>query len=158
GMAYNAGLVGQAFDFNGTSRRVYIPDSPAFHLTNSLTIEGWIYPRQFNNGFICFRGDNRPGLDPWALVVNAPNQIVFQIGDAVNNYLALRAPIQLNQWQHVAATLDDATGEMSIYANGALLARTNTSLRPFGDLSPTQEPGIGIGNASGTSWQFPFNG
>ena len=58
----------------------------------------------------------------------------------------------------VAATLDDATSLMSIYINGALSAQTTTDVRPFATLPSSGSPGVGIGNANGTSTNDPFNG
>jgi len=46
---------------------------------------------------------------------------------------------------------------MRIYMDGVLLARTNTSVRPFLALDPSQVPGIGIGNVQ-DFYDFPFNG
>ena len=157
GMNYGPGKAGQAFDFDGNSRnRVSIPDSPAFKLTEALTIEGWIYPRQYG-GMVFFRGDNRAGFDPYFLDLFTPGNIAFSFDTPQNQRVSLRSPIQLNQWQHIAATLG-RRGYMRIYVNGAPAAETNTTLRPLGDLDPAQEPAIGIGNHGGTSYQYPFNG
>ena len=71
-VSFTNGIVGQAFAFDpenlpyGTYSGVRIADQPAYALTNSLTIEGWIRPR--GDGYVIFyRGDNRPGLDPYAM-------------------------------------------------------------------------------------------
>jgi hypothetical protein len=157
GMYYARGKIGQAFDFDGSSRRrVSIPDSPDFKLTKALTIEGWIYPRQ-SGGIIFFRGDDRPGLDPWQIDLRTAGFVGFQITDSKNQTVRIEAPIQLNQWQHIAATLG-TKGNMKLFVNGEPAAQTNTTLRPLGDLEPTQNPAIGIGNIGGTSYQEPFNG
>jgi len=154
GMSYAGGKIGQAFDFDGR-QRVSIPDSPDFKLTRGLTIEGWIYPRQYG-GIIFFRGDDRPGLDPWQIDLKTTGFVGFQIMDPQNQIVRLEAPIQLNQWQHVAATFG-AQGNLKLFVNGEQLAATNTTVNPLGDLDPTQNPGIGIGNyqAGGNG---PFHG
>ena len=65
----------------------------------------------------------------------------------------------MGQFVHVAATLDDATGAMTLYENGAVVAQTTTTVRPFGALDPTQEPGVGIGNSNALdNYNVPFNG
>ena len=137
-------------------RRVSIPDSPDFKLTRALTIEGWIYPRQ-SGGIIFFRGDDRPGLDPWQIDLRTAGFVGFQITDAQNQTVRIEAPVQLNQWQHIAATFG-TKGSLKLFVNGELAVQTNTTLRPLGDLDPTQNPAIGIGNIGGTSYQEPFNG
>ena len=85
-VSFTNGVVGQAFAFDpenhpfGTYTGVQIADRTAYALTNSLTIEGWIRPR--GDGYmIFFRGDHRPGTDPYALSMEPGNQIVFSIGD-----------------------------------------------------------------------------
>jgi len=150
GMNYARGKIGQAFDFDGNSRqRVSIPDSPDFNLTKALTIEGWIYPRQFG-GIVFFRGDDRPALDPWQVDLRTAGFVGFQITDPQNQTVRIEAPIKLNQWQHIAATFG-ARGNMFLFVNGLLAAQTNTTLKPLGELDPTQNPAIGIGNIGGTS-------
>jgi hypothetical protein len=59
----------------------------------------------------------------------------------------------------VAATLDDATGLMTLYVNGAVVGQTTTTVRPFGALDPMQQPGVGIGNSNAlSSYNVPFDG
>ena len=157
GIGFAGGKVGQAFDFDSSFRRLSIPDSPAFQLTNAMTLEGWVYIRQYG-GFICFRGDNRGGLDNWVLDTYQSGFVNFQIDDESNNYTSVRAPLSLNQWHHVAGTWDRAGGDMKIYMDGVLVMQTNTSLVPIGVLDPGSEPAIGIGNHGGTYHQFPLNG
>jgi hypothetical protein len=103
GIAYGPGRTGRGFDFNGASGpRVSVPDSPDFVLTNSFSIEGWINPRAPTSGFVCFRGDNRAGLDAWLIgMTTAPGMLSFQIDDASGGYERIEALVQLNQWQHL---------------------------------------------------------
>lgn len=157
GIAYQSGVVGAAFDFDGSHRRVSIADSPAFQLTNALTLEGWVYPRAYG-GFITFRGDNRPGLDNWTLDTYESGYVKFSLHDPDNNAAVIRAPLVLNEWQHVAATWDRSSGDLKLYINGDLAAQTNSPLVPIGVLDPAYEPAVGIGNHGGTFHQFPFNG
>jgi hypothetical protein len=49
------------------------------------------------------------------------------------------------EW-HVAGTLENATGTMTLYVNGTVVNQTTTTIRPFGDLDRNSHPGIGIGN------------
>jgi hypothetical protein len=157
GIAYQSGVVGEAFDFDGSHRRVSIADSPALQLTNAMTLEGWVYPRAYG-GFITFRGDNRPGLDNWTLDTYDSGFVKFSLVDPDNNAAVIRAPLALNEWQHIAATWDRASGDLKLYLNGDLAAQTNSPLVPIGVLDPAYEPAVGIGNHGGTFHQFPFNG
>jgi hypothetical protein len=166
-VTYTAGEVGRAFvfvyNFSPPHYRISVPDQPIFQLTNSLSIDGWINPAGVtgNSGVILWRGDCRAGYDPYVFFMNGDNTLGFGISDASNNGTGVNTSVPLanNQWYHVAATLDGNTGNMSIYVNSVLAARTNTTMRPFGALIPAQDPEIGIGNTGTTCWDYiPFNG
>lgn len=162
-ITYTNGVVGQAFACDpenypyGTYTGIQIADQPAYALTNSLSIEGWVRPR--GNGFmIFFRGDHRPGLDPYYLSMQANNTLVFGICDADGNGATVATTLNYFSWTHVAATLDGSSGTMSLYTNGVLAAQTVTAIRPFGALLPDQSPGVGIGNLNDGGNNFPFIG
>lgn len=140
----------RSMEFSG-NQRITVPDDTLFQLTHSLTIEAYInlfsYPTQgvYNEGEIVFRGDNRPGLDPYFLEVRDQN-VLFNI-DSGHGAAYLAAPLPgLNQWVHVAGTLDDTTGQMRLYINGQIVADTVTPLRPFGALDSTQYPSVQVGS------------
>jgi hypothetical protein len=168
GVTYAPGVVGQAFSFDGSDDRAQLTDNSTLQFTKSFSIEGWVNVRGFptgtngdDHGEIFFRGDDRGGLDPYSLSVEPNGTLNFQVTDANNNSASIAAPIATGQFIHVAATLDDATGTMSLYENGALVAHQVTTIRPFQNLDPTQNPSIAIGNHGGypnSPHNFPFNG
>ncbi len=152
GTAFAAGQVGQAFSFDGVNDRVQIADSPSFQLTQSLSLEGWIKVNALPatiEAMIFFRGDSRGGLDPYVLMLNPSGQLQFRISSETAG-AQIQAPVSIGQFIHVAATLDDSTGLMSLYQNGVLAAQASTAIRPFAALDPTQNPAVGIGNANST--------
>lgn len=125
--------------FNGSSGRVFIPDYRQLELTNSLTLEAFIKAVSpgggtFGQAQIVFRGDDRAFWDPYQILLIGPN-LSFEITDANNVISPVQAPISLNVWHHVAGTLDDATGDQSLYIDGLLVASKHTSERPFGPLT-----------------------
>ena len=162
-ITYSSGVVGQAFVCDpenyayGTYTGIQIADQPAYALTNALTIEGWVRPR--GDGYVIFfRGDHRPGLDPYQLSMQASSNLDFGICDAGGNYVKVETALPYFVWTHVAATLDGSSGTLSLYTNGVLAAQTNTIIRPFAALLPDQSPGIGIGNLNDGGNNFPFLG
>jgi hypothetical protein len=162
-VSFTDGVVGQAFLFApdsfpyGTYTGVQIPDRPAYALTHSLSIAGWIRPR--GNGYmIFFRGDHRPGLDPYQLSLDGQMNLVFGVCAEDNSAASVHAPVGMGAWIHVAGVLDDNTGTLSLYTNGVLAAETNTAVRPFGPLQPDEFPGVGIGNVNDGGNNFPFSG
>jgi hypothetical protein len=168
GLTYAAGEVGQAFNFDGTDDRAQIVDNASLQFTTSLSFEGWVNVRGFptgtngdDHGEIFFRGDDRGGLDPYSLSVEPNGTLNFQVTDVTNASASLAAPIATGQFIHVAGTLDNATGTMCLYENGVIVAQQVTTIRPFQNLDPTQNPSIAIGNHGGypnSPHNFPFNG
>ncbi len=139
--------------------RALVTDADSLKFTTSMTIEGWVLVHGYStttHGFIIFRGDDRGGLDPYTLGIETNGELTFHIG-GTNGGASVEAPVPLGQLIHVAATLDDASGSMKLYENGAVVAQTVTPYRPFRDLDSTLHPGIGIGNAN-SSYNAPFNG
>jgi streptogramin lyase len=162
-VTYATGEVGQAFNFNGSNGWAALGDPSSLAFTQSFTIEGWIkvngLPTNNNFGSIMFRGDDRGGLDPYQLVIKPNGDLEFGIDNANNQGIGIEAPIATGQWIHVAATLDDGTGAMTLYENGVVVAQATTTIRPFGPHDPTQEPGVGIGNSNALdNYDIPFNG
>lgn len=167
GLQYATGVFGQAFSFDGIGTGINVPDNDNLKITGSMTIDAWLYVKGFPSvaqgwGMIIFRGDIRGGLDPYFLAVNQDGKIVFYISDASRNEVYLSTPpITTNQWLHVTATLDDATGLMRVYENGQVAAEYTTTIRPFRDLDPASYPGVGIGNHSSypnNPVNYPFSG
>src|SRR6185503_14752141 len=120
GATYVTGVRGQAFQFDGINWRVNVPDSPAFELTHSLTIEGWLNIKTFLGAQIFFRGDNRPGLDPFSLSAEPGQRVAFLVSNEAQQSEQIFAPVPANEWVHVAAVLNDTDGTMRIYVNGSL--------------------------------------
>jgi hypothetical protein len=162
-VTYATGEVGNAFRFNGVNGWPALGDPSSLAFTNSFTIEGWIkvngLPTNYNFGTIMFRGDDRAGLDPYTLVVLPNGDLHFGINGYPTGNTSIEAPVPMGQFVHVAATLDDPTGLMTLYENRAVVAQTTTTVRPFGALDPTLEPGVGIGNSNALdNYNVPFNG
>jgi outer membrane protein assembly factor BamB len=163
GTTFEAGKVNQAFSFDGINDRVGVTDSDNLKITASLTIDVWVYIKSFpapspNYGQIIFRGDDRGGLDPYYLATTSDHTIRFHV-ESLSGREDLEAPIPEDQFVFVAATLDNATGLMRIYINDTVAAETTTGIRPFRDLNPLFNPGIGIGNHAPSSiFNQPFHG
>lgn len=147
-----------SLSFNGVNQRVFVPDSPSFALTHSLTVEALVDVTGSQGGYVLFRGDNRGGLDPYTLSIQGSGSNLyanFSINNAANAWAGVSAPIAgPNQWLDLVGTLDDATGIMRLYINGAQVASTVTSVRPFATLDPSQQPGLGIGSLQSGAGNF----
>jgi Concanavalin A-like lectin/glucanases superfamily/Immunoglobulin domain len=162
GAGFGAGKVGQGFALAGSSR-ILIGDPDSLKLTNSFTIEAWIYATGLPTGpwgQILMRSDTRTYLDPYYLAMGPDGGLRFHVeggsytpspGADVDT-----APIPFNQWKHVAGVFDATTGSMKLFIDGALVVQTNTTVRPFRDLDPSSSPSVTIGNTMG--YNQAFNG
>lgn len=147
-----------ALRFNGTPANVYVPDNPLLALTQSLTLEAYVYVNRQDTGTvgtIVARGDDRLAYDPYYLIVNVlRGGVVEYTIESLNEASRLEAsqlfsPAALpeRQWVHVAGTLDDATGVQALYIDGTLVASKVTTVRPFATLKPHKHPGLTIGGS-----------
>jgi hypothetical protein len=84
----------------------------------------------------------------------------FIMWNQANATVYISSLMPTGAWTHVAATLDDATGLMTLYTNAVVAAQTTTTVRPLGPLDPNYQPGVGIGNHSSQPgvFNFPFRG
>jgi hypothetical protein len=122
-----------------------------------MTIEGWVRPR--GDGYIIlFRGDHRPGLDPYVLSMQHNHELDFAICNNAGLSATVKTTLPYYRWTDVAAVLDGDAGAMSIYTNGELAAQIQTDVRPIGALLADQSPGVGIGNLNDGGNNFPFVG
>jgi hypothetical protein len=131
-----------AGNFDGTAV-VESAGSPFFQFTNKLSASAWIYPTAY------------PGGDLYSILSNDVNY-EFHLNPAGNLYwwwnngvtLTSAGTIPLNQWTHIAITMDGSLGASSrepIYINGVQDPNTNnwggtlqTNTCPFyigGDIS-----------------------
>ena len=164
GAGYGPGHVGAAsFSISGQNvpDKVFLGDPGSLELTNALAIEAWVYPKAHGNFSEIFeRGDARYCLDPYYLAVTAEGNLRLHVETndptACGFNLDSTEVLPLNQWSHVAGTFDGRTGRLAVYINGSLAGQTNTTIKPFGALDPTQAPGVAIGNLeqdSANLWQ-----
>lgn len=141
---------GIAFDFSGSHGGILLGDPESLQLAGSMTVSTWVNLRSYApngaQGEILFRGDDRDGLDPYSLVVEADGTVNFVICNERNEGAAVKAEIPLNAWTHVLASFNSDTGEISMWLNGEKVAYARTSKRPFCGLLKQYVPGVGIGN------------
>jgi hypothetical protein len=128
GITFAPGEVGQAFNFDGVSGSVLVPDVPALHFTNAITIEAWINPRSWGVTFReivskWFGSGNQLSFTTSIatsgqayFLVSSTGQTSAQGVDYMVVYTANTIPV--NQWSHFAATYDGSS--LKIYLNGAL--------------------------------------
>jgi hypothetical protein len=161
GAGFGKGVVGSAFNFDGKDDRLSLYDCPEFALTDSLSVEGWVFIRSCTrDSILFFRGDNRGGLDPYSIHVMPDGTLVFRL-NSDKDVADCVTPVPMGRWFHLACTLDGNSGAMRIYIDVRAVAGNDTAVRPLRDLISNDGAGVSIGNVPSlprTIHNFPFDG
>lgn len=154
---YAPGKLGQSFAFDGRGKRIEFGDVPELRFTDQFGFDFWMYLNDatpFGGGqVILFRGDARPGLDPYAVAINFPQQLIFKIDNEQGESTRVEMDVPLRTWLHVAVVFSE--GRLMLYVNGELAAETHGTVLPFATLMAGG--GFVLGNTT-ASHNFPFNG
>ena len=155
GATFAAGMVGQAFSFDGVDDYVEVPDADNLDMTNELTIDAWFY----NKGKIdpgmrwqrIIHKNYRKNYEMW--IDDSNRKLSFRIGNESGNIAILSSgtTIQFDIWYHVAAVYDGSS--MKLYLNGDLSNSMTTTIAPLGI---TTDPVI-IGNVGTDISSFNHN-
>jgi len=94
--------------------------SEAWEFSRGLTIEAWVRPGTLAPGGGRIADRITPGgSDGWLLDTHPGRSLRFMVGRAAVGAEAALAP---NEWSHVAAVADPASGRIAVYLNGEPLA------------------------------------
>lgn len=123
GATFAAGMVQQAFSFNGTSAFVSAPSSPANSLTGSFTIDAWVRVSAYSSVFT-------PIVSKWNDVTSQNRSYFLALNGNGNLQLTVSpdrfsftsavsgSPVPLNQFTHVAGVFNASTQTLRVYING----------------------------------------
>jgi hypothetical protein len=107
-----------ALSFSGSNAFVEIPSSESLDITDELTIEMWLYLRNYSSA----GGTGVTKETSYKLGPRNDKKIVFRItsenqawGQA---FIASKTDIPLKEWHHIAGTYDAKSGEMKVYFDG----------------------------------------
>lgn len=132
--------LGNWLDFDGVNDYVQITPIPSTLQSDAIiTGEAWIYPKTAtNNSIISFRGAGSSTIKFFLAadsssrlyLVSASTSGFLVFGTTANNV------VPVNQWTHVAATINYATKDYYIYANGELVSSgTQSNIKGAGTFS-----------------------
>jgi LmbE family N-acetylglucosaminyl deacetylase len=135
-----AGMVGQAFSFDGTNTFVQIPDSPPLD-PSSLTVEAWVLFSALDSDgaggsppgqqYMVFKQDSLNGyLEGYSLSkarTDGGDVFSFSVSSAAGDVLSLQSAtlVTTGVWYHVAGVRD--SNSTQLYVNGQLESQTNAS-------------------------------
>src|SRR5262249_11360264 len=109
-----SGKNGGALVFNGTNALVSVPDAPALHLTNAMTLEAWVYPTTVAAVWsdVIYKSD-----DNYYLEGTSHNGPPAGGGTFISSPIYGTATLAANTWTHLALTYDRTT--VRLYVNGS---------------------------------------
>ena len=134
GTSFASGRVGEAFSLDGTNDYVLLPASTRLNTDNDFTIDAWINKgTQPASGIIFGQSDGTSGSDRpliWFRVFGGGSVSALLRGKGTPATVRADSSQLVNdeQWHHVAAVWNAASGLLLIYVDGVESGRANGSL------------------------------
>jgi len=137
GVTYTTGNVGQAFNFNGTTGYISVPDNTTLH-PSSLTIEGWAKFTSIPSTATIASKTVGSGTNDSYVLWYQGGALHGTIGNTSGNGPSVDytwTPTT-NTWYHIAYTYDSGGQAQALYVNGSMVASgTNSTVIGF-DTNP----------------------
>ncbi len=118
--------------FDGKNDRAELGKQPQFKIEQALTLEAWIYPKQYQSkwtGIVSCIYDTGATESGYGLLLDGKTGVKFGLTPSSSNrivYLSSKAnSLKLNQWQHIVGTFDGE--QMQVYIDGVLKATRSVS-------------------------------
>ncbi|MDP6514631.1 MAG: hypothetical protein QF878_15765, partial [SAR202 cluster bacterium] len=158
------GAKGRAFEFNGSTSVVSVPDGPGLDGMDAMTVQAWVYPKSYPQtsypheaGIVSKWGPGGVGDDSWFLTLNGDQhegKVYFAVGGtngADNSSIRSTSTVPLNQWSRVTGVFE-RNKRVSLYINGTLVGSTTAYDLPVHDTSQQLTIGRAHGDGSGPRW------
>jgi hypothetical protein len=149
GPAWAQGIHAGALRFDGQDDQVTVPPSPDLGLTDSLTLQAWIWregPWTHDGRVIC-RHDGVLETGYGLGVSAADSTIELLLNDGYR--VASTGTVPFARWVHVAATFAAGAGTVKLYLDGRL-----DSVHPRTETCPTNALDLRLGAAAGGGKHF----
>ena len=146
GATFAAGLVGQAFSFNGLNQFVSVPDSPNldFGASSPITVDLWAFRTATNPvmHLVGKRNDCSASSTEinYQMALNTVSGEGLVFGSGFGNEAATGIDLPLNAWTFLAGTFDGTTWRL--YVNGLLKTTAGGNLGPI-NAAPLEIGGSG---------------
>lgn len=110
--------LGNALDFDGSNDYMEVAHTSALSITGAITLEAWIKPRSLGSEMTIMIKGTANACQNYALYIK-DGKLAF-VSNAQCGWAGTgaNAPISVNVWQHVAATISGGT--LKLYVNGVL--------------------------------------
>jgi len=149
-----------AMEFNGSSGFCHCSATESLALTESFTLEAWIYPLDWGENavfggkifdktaVVIFLCESYSTLNPHSIGVRLDTQT-----DSYSYASSGENSVVLNQWQYISISYDTATAQIKIFINDQLQEIVYTNV-PVGNISDNANTDIYIGNNNANQHTF----
>jgi hypothetical protein len=154
GLTYTTGKIGNAFNLNGTTSYVSLPNN-SLNFTGDFSYSFWVKTNTSGNYVVLGNYTYTGGLNYGYSISLRGNDLYFQItnGATVVNLIYTNSSGWSSQYNHITITRKNSTGS-EIYVNGTKVISNTSSINPL--YTSTHYPTIGI--AQDPAFYWPFNG
>ncbi len=132
------GHSGQGITLNGSNQYISVNDANALDLTQSFTLSAWVQPAAPHTNFQAVIAKGGPVYRLYATINSsvgggcadsAIGGFVQINGASVGTSYTVcdNTPIPPGQWSHLAVTYNNATAQLKLYKNGALMQTVSVS-------------------------------
>ena len=145
GVTYTQGVVGTAFQFDGTSKSISLPND-SLNFTGDFSISLWINTSGGSSMLIGNTTVATQGQCGWYLMYSG--SLDFYIYNDGSYYGFGTNTLTLNEWNHIVIT--STSGANKIYRNGVLVTTNTSTVRP--NYRTTVSPKIGRSSITDGFW------
>lgn len=127
------GQEGQAISISAAEDLVYVPDQPAFALSEGVTVAAWVNPNRVDRPSTIFRKRDDANSAFTLMIQGRRFQFIVKLSSG--RMVSVSAPATARRWTHVAATYDGAM--LRLYLDGieaSSAAANGTLVRGVGPL------------------------
>ena len=146
GVTYTPGVVGNAFQFNGTSNGVISLPNNSLNFLGDFSISLWINTSGGSSMLIGNTTIATQGQCGWYLMYSG--SLDFYIYNDGSYYGFGTNTLTLNEWNHIVIT--STSGANKIYRNGVLVTTNTSTVRP--NYRTTVSPKIGRSSITDGFW------
>ena len=107
---------GNTLRFNGASQYLNIPHNASLDMSDALTMEAWVKPSAMTWLNVAMKGNYGYGLSlSGGTCGGTSNQLVFWDQSSCLQAIYSSVECPLNEWSHVAVTVEDIGSQLEIY-------------------------------------------
>ena len=121
GPAWASGQLDGALNFDGSNDHINVPHDDALSLTETMTLTAWVNAASFGSGYqtILAKDSGGSGSNFWFGAWQDELLFGFFASGSFRAVVTTGLGLQAGNWYHLAASFDNATGQVRLSVDGA---------------------------------------